>query len=159
MVLGNINNALLYLCKSKVCVIKVKISLAIYDSHVRFFLKLTSHYFVIFVIKCAYGIFIARYSEGDFITALSTFNVALVIKFDFFTHSIIAMIIYIGLKINICFVYFTNFPTSTTADNDIFHELHHILTLAFHSALFFKISKACFIFAAISFLRSIRKSS
>ena len=37
--------------------------------------------------------------------------------------------------------------------------ISYILTLAFHSALFFKISKACFIFAAISFLRSIRKSS
>lgn len=57
------------------------------------------------------------------------------------------------------FVFSNNFPTATTADKNIFYELHHILTLAFHSALFFKISKACFIFAAISFLRSARKSS
>ena len=72
------------------------------------------------IVECAYRVLEARYSKRDSITALITFTVSLVTEFDFFTHPIIATIIYIGLKIKILFVYSSDFSAPTTADKNIF---------------------------------------
>lgn len=107
-------------CVFRIGILWIKIITAIYDTHMRLFFESATGNFTILVVECSYWVFVSGYSEGDFITTIATFNATFMPVFNFFSHPIFAVIIYVGFKIKILSVYSSYFSAPATSNENIF---------------------------------------